>query len=124
MNVRHEPREHGGLIARPGAYFERAVAGLRPDQLRHQCDDVGLRDRLPLADRQRSVDVGAIALGGWDEQMARHPTHGLDDARVADIASDDLLANHRFAGRIVRGVVQCSHLISAAEARQGRQARP
>jgi hypothetical protein len=56
--------------------------------------------------------------------MARHLAHRFDDARIAHAACGDLLANHRFAGRIVRGVVQRFHLISGAEARQGRQACP
>jgi len=77
-----------------------------------------------LADRHGCIDVRPVALRLGNERVARHQAHGFDDARVADTARDDLLANHRFAGGLVRRVVQRSHLISATEAGKSRQARP
>jgi hypothetical protein len=122
--VLDEWRKHRRLVPGTGAYLERDVVGLRPDQLCHQCDDVGLRDRLAFADREGCVRIGAVTLSGRNEQVARHLAHGLDDARLADASRHNLLTHHGFAGHIVRGVVQRSHLISATEARQGREASP
>jgi hypothetical protein len=49
--------------------------------------------------------------------VTRHLAHRFDDARIANAAAGNLLANHRLAGRFVRGVVLRAHWVSAAEAR-------
>ena len=46
---------------------------------RHQRDDVGLRDRLPLGDRERGVLVGELRELGREERLARDRPHGLED---------------------------------------------
>src|SRR5437867_5581546 len=51
---------------------------------------VGLRDRLPLADRQRGVLVGALGERRLDEEMARHLPHGGEHGRVAEAPRLDL----------------------------------
>ena len=45
--------QHGGLIAEPGADLQHLVAAREFQQVGHQPDDEGLRNRLAMADRQR-----------------------------------------------------------------------
>ena len=83
--------EHRGLVAEAGADVEDAVA--RPDieQIRHQGDDVGLRDRLAESYRQGRVEVGEGAHFGRDELVARHLCHRVEhrarEIRTAGIAN-------------------------------------
>ena len=51
--------EDSGLIARAGADVENAFAARQREGLGDPRDHVGLRDRLPLADRQSRVLVRA-----------------------------------------------------------------
>ena len=46
--------EHGGRVAGAGADFEHLFPAFEPQRLGHERDDVGLRDGLPLGDRQRA----------------------------------------------------------------------
>ena len=89
---------HGRGVARAGAHLEHAVAGLHLGGLDHQRDDVGLRDRLALADRQRPVLVGELLEAGLDEGLARHAAHGVQDVAVAHAAPGDLDVHHPGAG--------------------------
>ena len=83
-HLAHELREHRRLIARAGADLEDAMLGARREELGHAGDDVRLRDRLPLADRQRVIAVGDVAVIGRDELLPRDARHRLHDALVAD----------------------------------------
>ena len=66
-------------------------------------DDVGLRDRLLLADRQRMVAVGAVAQRLLDEEMARHPPHDGEHARIGDARGARAAPRPcRLAGPLVR----------------------
>jgi len=71
------------------------------EQLGHEPDDVGLGDRLLLADRKRMIAVGPVAQRPLDEQMARHPAHRGHDPLVGDPALHELLLDHAGAGRLV-----------------------
>ena len=58
VDLGHDLRQHRGLVAGAGADLEHAAAGRRPASASViQRDDVGLRDRLAVADRQRAVLV-------------------------------------------------------------------
>ena len=61
----------------------------------HQGDDVGLRDGLPVADRERPVPVGVLPRVLRNEPVPRHAAHRLEDARIANAARRDLLGDHR-----------------------------
>ena len=86
--------QHGGLIAAAQPDFQHApefmalavlaVAG----QFGHARHDVGIGNRLPEADRQRRVFVGARLQRLIDKQMARHAAH----RRQHDFVLDALLA--------------------------------
>jgi hypothetical protein len=75
---------------------------LRTRKLRHQRDDVRLRDRLAVADRQRPVVVGVLRLVGIDEQMTRHAAHRIEHPPVVDVAARKLPLHHP---RALRGAV-------------------
>src|SRR5690606_36504270 len=79
-----------------GADLQHAVARLDPGGLRHQRHDVGLRDGLAGANRQRAVLVGEILHAGADETLARHRAHGGQHARVADAAPGKVHLDHAF----------------------------
>jgi hypothetical protein len=61
VDALHQARQHRRLVARAGAHLEHLVAVPDLEQIRHQRNDVGLRDRLPVPDRKRAVLVGAGA---------------------------------------------------------------
>ena len=63
-------------------------------RLRHERDDVGLGDRLIVADRQRRIDVGVGAVRFGHEQVTRHLEHCVEHARAADIAPAELRIDH------------------------------
>ena len=67
---------------------------LNVERLGHERDDVGLRDGLLVADRQRRIVVGVGALRLGHEQVAWHPAHGVEHARGANVAGRELLLDH------------------------------
>jgi hypothetical protein len=87
---------------RSGTNFENAVAGLYPRRLDHQGDDVGLRNRLTLADWEWAVLVGKFLKISFDKGFARHLSHGVENKAVAYAATCDLNIDHAVAdaGRI------------------------
>ena len=99
VDVGGEPARHRARVARAGADLEDPVARADPRRLEHQRDDVRLRDRLPLLDRQRRVVVGVAAQRRGDELVARHLAHRREERRIADAARGDLLVDHRPASR-------------------------
>jgi hypothetical protein len=74
------------------------VPGLHLGRLDHQRDDVWLRNRLALTDRQRPILIGELLEPRLDEGFARHAPHGLEDAAVAHAAASDLNIDHAVAG--------------------------
>src|SRR2546426_2286397 len=94
--------EHRRLVTRAGADLEDLLMAVELEELRHEADDVGLRNRLLLADRQGMVAVGAVTQGLLDEEVTRHPPHRRQHALVRDLAAHELLLDHPRAGRLVR----------------------
>src|SRR6266481_1591086 len=90
-------RQHRGLVPAAGAHLQNLLPPAELQQLRHAADDEGLRDRLPLPDRQRVVPVRPIAERLVHEHVARQPSHHLDHPRVSDPARDQLLLHHPLA---------------------------
>ena len=94
-----ELAEDGGLIAGAGADLEYAIRDAKVEQLGHARDDVGLRDGLSLADRERVVAVRDGTILGADELLPRDVGHRVEDAGVMDAKSPQLLEHA--AARVV-----------------------
>ena len=82
------PEDGGGV---PGARsdLEDAILGAELQRRRHEGHDVGLRDGLPLGDRQRGVLIGELGQLRGQERLARHLAHRAEHLRVRDAASRD-----------------------------------
>ena len=98
-----DAREQGGGIARSGPDFEHAVARLDLGRLDHAGDDIGLRDRLPFADRQGAVVVGELGQIVRHEAFARDFAESPQDVVAGDTAGAQLAPHHGFALALVVG---------------------
>ena len=94
VDMLRDLRDHCCRVTRAGADLEDRLAALQQQCLGHQRDDVRLRDRLAFLDRQRRVVVGELAQVGWQECLARHGAHCVEDERGADTAVHDLPVHH------------------------------
>ena len=80
----HERRQHRRLVPAARADFEHLARRAPFDQrLGHPRDDLGLRDRLAVPERQRGVLVGAARQGLVDEQVAGDVADAVEDLAVA-----------------------------------------
>src|SRR4029453_7619385 len=80
-----ERRQDRGLVAAAGPDLEHLLGRASDrDRLGHACDDVRLRDRLAMADRQRGVLVRAARERLIDEEVARDVADAVQHARVAE----------------------------------------
>jgi hypothetical protein len=96
--------QHRSLVAAAGTDLQhlaaRRGAGCNfQQQLGHQGHDVGLRDGLLQADRQRLVLVGLAFPGRVDELVARQPANHPEHALVGDALAAQLLDQFGAAGR-------------------------
>ena len=80
-------REDSGLIAKSGADFENAVVDLDVEQIGHQCDDKGLRNRLFEADWKWKIGIRVGLKFDWHKLMPRHLAHSRHDALVKGAAA-------------------------------------
>ena len=64
------------------------LARLHVQKIGHERDDVGLRDRLPVADRQRAVlvRVASPRRPARSDGAGRRPTHGVEHDRIEALA--------------------------------------
>ena len=97
VDVADDAGQHRGGV--PGAGADLEHPGIRPrlDGGDHEGDDIRLRDRLPLLDRQRRVLVGELAQLVGHERLTRHHPHGVEDPFVAHAARGDLMLHHVLA---------------------------
>jgi hypothetical protein len=92
--TRDDARKNGGLVAATGADIENAVRRLQMKSGGHGGDDVGLRNGLAAANRQRGVIVGAgLQFCGY-EVMTWDLFHGAEDHRVEHAAAANLAFDH------------------------------
>src|SRR6266508_3872797 len=59
-DARHEAGQYGGLVAIARADFENLLLPRQPQQLAHTGHHERLRDRLPVADRERVIPVRLV----------------------------------------------------------------
>ena len=73
VTLRRELVEHGGRVPGACADVEHALGSVELEQRAHRGDDVRLRDRLALADRERRVVVGVARELRRHELLPREP---------------------------------------------------
>jgi hypothetical protein len=91
-------RQQSGHVAGTGADFENFIGGLELKSLKHNGNDVGLRDGLVVADRKRMIFVGLGTIRFWNKFVAGDAKHGIKDAPVGDTAGSELGIDHELAG--------------------------
>ena len=111
VHLVRELRQHRGLVPGAGAHVQHFLAPREPERLRDAGDHVRLRDRLPVADRQRRVGVGTVPFALGDEELPRHALHRGEDPLVDDVAPAQLLLDHSTA---------CVRLSAHGRRRNGR----
>jgi len=73
---------------------EDRIAGGELEKLGHLAHDVGLRDRLPQTDRQRTIGVRVAPLVFGHEHVPAHAAHRVEHPLVFDVTGLDLRAHH------------------------------
>src|SRR5690606_31244420 len=97
VDLARKLREHGRGVTRARADFEDAVVGVQLECFGHQSDDVGLRNRLLLVDRERGIVVCELREPRGHESLSRHPADGAGETVVPDAPASELLADHVLA---------------------------
>lgn len=92
-----QPGQQGRGVARAGADFEDAVAGVQPQGLNGDAHDVRLGDGLIVTDRQRRVLVRELLELIRKKGVARGVAERLQHARIGDAASGELKFHHASA---------------------------
>jgi hypothetical protein len=86
-------REHGCLIAAPGADLKNSMRSSEAKRVGHVGDDKRLRDRLTVADRQRTISIRNRPHGFWNEQVPWHFAHHIEDTGIG-AALPTLFSDH------------------------------
>ena len=89
-----ETRQHGSLITASRTDFENALVSLQRQSLNAHRHDEWLGNRLPFADREGFVGVGAGNPFERHKCVPRHRSHGSKYAFVRYAASTKLASNH------------------------------
>ena len=104
IHLPRQPRQHRCLIPRARAHLKDRLRAYQFQELGHQSDDVRLRDRLSLTDREWAVRIGKVPRLRRDEQVPGHCHHRLEHARVSDVALAQLFIHHSPSGGKVVGL--------------------
>ena len=97
VNLFGNLRQDSRRVTRAGADFEHLFAPVERQRLRHQRDDIGLRDRLSLGYRQRCVLIGEFAKVLRQEDLPRDGLHRFKHQLRAYTTARDVVFNHRVA---------------------------
>ncbi len=115
--------EYCGLIAASGPHFEDDILRIRIQDLGHVRDNVGLRDRLAVTDRKRSVGIRLVLVRGRYELVPRGRAHSIQDRRMLNAGACNVALYHPatlvrpFPGR--PGVVRLGGLLHRRAAATG-----
>src|SRR3569623_1478260 len=72
VHLSNQPRQHRSLIAATGTDLQYDIARLGLQQIGHEGDNEGLRNRLTMADRHRRVVISISALISGEKFVTRH----------------------------------------------------
>ncbi len=78
VDAARDTREDCRGVARAGADLEHLLAAFERQCIGHQRNDVGLRDRLALRDRQRRVFVGEFPHRLGQKRLPRNGSHRVE----------------------------------------------
>ena len=95
-----QPREHGGLVAGPGADLQHPGARPQRQRLGHHADDQGLADGLAAGDGQGRILPRPLLEQVRHEQVAGRALDGVQDLRVSHAVgaeTEHQLGSMRFA---------------------------
>jgi len=92
-------RPDSGLFRDPRPHFEDVFGALQRHRFSHQRRHIGLRNGLPLSDRDRVVLVGEETRFRRDEFFARNLVHRGQHSLVADPTPAKLFLHHAVAFR-------------------------
>lgn len=94
VHIGRNLRQHRGGVTGAGSDLQHLLAALEHQRLRHESDDVGLRNGLLPGDRERRIFVGKFAKLRWQEQLSRHLAHCLEHEFVTHTARGDIVLDH------------------------------
>src|SRR5262249_32836686 len=94
VDLVHESCKNCRLIPRSCSNLQNPMLFARVQQLGHECNDEGLRDRLPVANGERRVIKCMKTNAFRHEQLARNRSHGSEYVRVFHPTSLDLIFHH------------------------------
>jgi len=87
-------RQYRGLVAGSRPDLEDTLPSLETQCLRHERNDVGLRDRLLITYGQRVVTISRSPLVGVQKTVPFHFAEGREDTLIFDVPAYDLVRNH------------------------------
>lgn len=92
--------QHRRLIARSRSDLKNPMIFLEREQLRHQRNDVRLRDGLIKTDWQWLIGICQILKLTGNKEMPRHPLHCAEHGRINDSLFLDLVVDHGDAAQL------------------------
>src|SRR5919201_1325932 len=89
-----DPTGHRRGVPRARSHVEHSIVLSELQCLEHEGDDVWLRDRLLLIDRERGIFVSEFDERVWYEFLTRDFRHRMENALAADSPGDELPFDH------------------------------
>jgi hypothetical protein len=91
------PKQRGN-VTRAGSNLENFIIARELQRFEHDSDDVGLGNRLAVADRKRMIFVSLGTTRFRHKFVAGYPKHCVQDARIGDAPSAELGIDHQLPG--------------------------
>ena len=97
VDVARDFRENRGRVAGTCTNLQDPFSAVKRQGLGHERDDVGLRDCLPLLNRQRGVFIGKLSKLLRHKGFTGHAPHGIENRFGANTSREDGLIDHLLA---------------------------
>jgi hypothetical protein len=93
--------QNGRLVSGTGTYFKDHVFRLGADQFGHQGDDIGLRNGLPMPDRQRVVGISAVHQFFRNKSVPRYRAQDLEYPLLQCRATGQMAGREHFVADFI-----------------------